>query len=80
MELDVYSTDIDWVPISKGINDSFAIGFVDGSFKLITKLTKVEKHVVDAHKAAVNYLFSLFIFNLYIFLFFQHLMNLKKVD
>lgn len=55
MELEVYSTDIDWVPISKGINDSFAIGFVDGSFKLITKLTKVEKHVVDAHKAAVNY-------------------------
>lgn len=54
MELENYSTDLDWIPISKGVNDIFAIGFVDGSFKLITKLSKVEKHVLEAHKAAVN--------------------------
>jgi hypothetical protein len=31
----------------------FAVGFVDGSFKLITKAAKIEKAVPDAHKGAV---------------------------
>jgi hypothetical protein len=38
MELDSYPTDFDWLPMTKGVNDMFAVGFVDGSFKLITKL------------------------------------------
>lgn len=53
MDLENFSTDIDWVPTSKGLNDSFAIGFVDGSFKIITKLAKVEKTIADAHKGAL---------------------------
>ena len=53
MELDNYSTDIDWLPITKGINDIFAIGFVDGNFQLITKLAKVEK-TVEAHRGALT--------------------------
>jgi len=50
MELDNFPTSFDWLPLTKGVNDSFAIGFVDGSFRLITKLGKVEKVVTDAHK------------------------------
>lgn len=53
MDLENYATDLDWVPTSKGLNDSFAIGFVDGSFRIITKLAKIEKTVSDAHKGAV---------------------------
>ena len=51
--METFSTDLDWVPTSKGVNDSFAIGFVDGSFKIITKLAKIEKTVADAHKGAL---------------------------
>ena len=36
--------------MTKGVNDLFAIGFIDGSYKLITKLGKVDKVVPDAHK------------------------------
>jgi intraflagellar transport protein 80 len=54
MELDQYPTDMDWVPGTKGVNDMFALGFADGSYKLITKVGKVEKHVTDAHKGAVK--------------------------
>ncbi len=50
MELDLFPTDLDWLPMTKGVNDVFAIGFIDGSFRLITKLGKVEKVVADAHK------------------------------
>lgn len=50
MELEQYPTYLDWSPTSKGINDIFAIGFIDGSFKLISKIGKVEKVVSDAHK------------------------------
>jgi len=53
MELDSFPTDLDWLPIIKGINDVFAIGFIDGSYRIITKLAKVEKIVPDAHKGAV---------------------------
>jgi hypothetical protein len=53
MELEQYVTDTDWMPGTKGVNDLVAIGFADGSFKLVTRLAKVEKHVTDAHKGAV---------------------------
>lgn len=56
MELDNFPTSFDWLPLTKGVNDSFAIGFVDGSFRLITKLGKVEKVVTDAHKNGAVYL------------------------
>jgi intraflagellar transport protein 80 len=36
--------------MSKGINDVVAIGYIDGSFRLISKLGKVEKVNADAHK------------------------------
>ena len=52
MELDQFPTDIDY-PISKALNDCFAVGFVDGSFKLITKSGKIEKIVQEAHKGAL---------------------------
>ena len=53
MDTENFATDMDWMPGTKGVNDLFAIGFADGSFKLITKLAKVEKTVTDAHKGAV---------------------------
>jgi intraflagellar transport protein 80 len=35
------------------LNDFFAVGFVDGSFRLISKLGKSEKTVLEAHKGAL---------------------------
>jgi len=32
MEFEDYPTDLDWLPITKGVNEVFAIGFSDGSF------------------------------------------------
>lgn len=52
MELDQYPTDIDF-PTSKSLNDAFAIGFVDGSFRIVTKVGRTEKTVQDAHKGAL---------------------------
>jgi WD40 repeat protein len=52
LELESYPTDIDF-PISKALSDCFAIGFGDGSFRLVNKVGKVEKSVVEAHKGAV---------------------------
>lgn len=36
--------------MSKGVNDVVAIGYIDGSFRLISKLGKIEKVMADAHK------------------------------
>lgn len=45
-ELDSFPTSIDWMPAgNKGVNDIVAIGFSDGSFKLITRLGKLDKEV-----------------------------------
>lgn len=54
LELDKFATDLDWLHMAKGIYDLFAIGFVDGSFKLITKLSKIDKVVSEAHQGAVS--------------------------
>jgi len=54
MDLESYATDSDWQPGAKGANDLLAVGFADGSFKLITKLAKTEKTVPDAHKGAIT--------------------------
>lgn len=59
MDLENYATDMDWQPGAKGTSDLLAVGFVDGSFKLITKLAKTEKTVTDAHKGAVTLLYIL---------------------
>jgi hypothetical protein len=32
MEFESHPTDLDWLPIAKGLNEVFAIGFADGSF------------------------------------------------
>ena len=64
MEFQNYCTDLDWLPILKGVNDSFAIGSVDGSFRIVTRLAKVDKTIPDAHKGAVNNLFFSFFFAL----------------
>ena len=36
--------------MSKGVNDVVAIRYIDGSFRLISKLGKIEKVMADAHK------------------------------
>lgn len=44
--------------MSKGVNDVVAIGYIDGCFRLISKLGKVEKVNADAHKnGAVFFIF-----------------------
>ena len=45
MELDSFAVDHDWMPFSKGSSDVAAVGFADGSLKLINKNGKVEKHM-----------------------------------
>jgi len=46
---------------NKGINELVAIGFSNGSLKLITKTGKVDKEIKDAHKdAAVRDCLNLF--------------------
>ncbi|EAR82753.3 intraflagellar transporter (macronuclear) [Tetrahymena thermophila SB210] len=52
-ELDSFPTAIDWMPAgNKGFNETVAIGFSDGSFKLISRLGKLEKEFKQAHKDA----------------------------
>jgi intraflagellar transport protein 80 len=53
MELDSFSTDHDWVPHSKGSSEVFAVGYIDGTFKIFNKSCKLEKHVTDAHKKSI---------------------------
>lgn len=45
LDLDSYAIDHDWMPFSKGTSDVVAIGFADGTIKLINKNGKVEKHI-----------------------------------
>jgi len=42
--------------MSKGVNDVVAIGYIDGSFRLINKLGKIEKVNADAHKNGAVFL------------------------
>ena len=53
LDLDSFAVDHDWVPINKGISDTLAVGFADGSFKLYNKNGKIEKNVTDAHKKCI---------------------------
>jgi len=32
MDFDEHPTEMDWLPITKGINELLAVGFADGSF------------------------------------------------
>lgn len=45
IDLDSYAVDHDWMPFSKGSSDIAAVGFSDGTLKLINKNGKVEKHM-----------------------------------
>jgi intraflagellar transport protein 80 len=54
MDLENSGMDIDWAPMTKGNSDLFAIGFADGSFKLINRNGRVDKTVTEAHKGCVT--------------------------
>jgi WD40 repeat protein len=41
LDLDSYAIDHDWMPFSRGSSDVAAVGFADGSIKLINKNGKV---------------------------------------
>lgn len=41
LDFDAYSTDHDWIPNTKGSSDAFAVGFVDGSFRIYNKTGKL---------------------------------------
>jgi hypothetical protein len=47
MDLETYAVDHDWAPFSKGASDILAVGFADGTIKLINKNGKVEKHITS---------------------------------
>lgn len=51
--LDIPANDISWQPATRGSSETLAIACTDGSFKIINKSGRVEKHVTDAHKGAV---------------------------
>ena len=54
LELDSYAVDHDWMPFSKGSSEVVAVGFGDGSIKLINKNGKVEKNISnDTHKKSL---------------------------
>ncbi len=54
MDLENFSTDIDWAPMVKGASELVAIGYADGSFKLINRNGRVDKSVADAHKGSIT--------------------------
>lgn len=41
LELDSYAIDHDWMPFTKGVSDLAAIGFADGTIRLVNKNGKV---------------------------------------
>ena len=56
-DLEGYVTDMHWFPAGKGGgstggNDVFACSFSDGSFRILTRGGRVERHVPDAHRGA----------------------------
>ena len=54
LDLESYAIDHDWMPFSKGASDVVAVGFADGTIKLINKNGKVEKHInTETHKKSV---------------------------
>ena len=56
-DLEGYVTDMHWFPAGKGGgstggNDVFACSFSDGSFRILTRGGRVERHVLDTHRGA----------------------------
>lgn len=49
---DSYCTAMAWIPNSKGLDNTFALGCADGSFRLISENGREEKKV-DAHRGAL---------------------------
>jgi len=45
LDLESFAVDHDWMPFSKGASELLAVGFGDGTIKLINKLGKVERHI-----------------------------------
>lgn len=43
MDVDQPVIAMDWLPNAKGTQEMFAVGNADGSFKLITKMGRIEK-------------------------------------
>jgi intraflagellar transport protein 80 len=52
--MDVPMTGLGWQPATRGVSEVFAVSFTDGSFKLVSKTGRVEKHVTDAHTGAIT--------------------------
>ena len=53
MEIDTPVLAMDWYPSGKGSNEVIAAACSDGSFKLISKVGRVEKNVTEAHATAI---------------------------
>eukprot|EP00357_Protocruzia_adherens_P036295 CAMPEP_0115012696 /NCGR_PEP_ID=MMETSP0216-20121206/24908_1 /TAXON_ID=223996 /ORGANISM="Protocruzia adherens, Strain Boccale" /LENGTH=748 /DNA_ID=CAMNT_0002381837 /DNA_START=628 /DNA_END=2874 /DNA_ORIENTATION=+ len=53
MDLDAPPTDIHWMPSSRGANETLAVAFSDGSFRLINKNFRASEVTKEAHKGAV---------------------------
>ena len=60
LDLEGYSTSMEWGPGHKSGNDAVALGTSEGSLKIIGKNGKVEKVISDAHSTAVCYLIKIF--------------------
>ena len=52
-ELETPVTSLSWQPAARGASEVLAIACSDGSFKIINKSGRIEKHATDAHKGAV---------------------------
>ncbi len=53
MDIDTPVLSMDWYPSGKGSNEVLAVACSDGSYKLVSKLGRVEKSVAEAHASAI---------------------------
>lgn len=53
MDIDTPVLSMDWYPSGKGSNEVLAVACSDGSYKLISKLGRIEKSVAEAHASAI---------------------------
>ena len=54
MDLDVPCTDMDWFPVARASNELLAIGYSNGSIKLMSKSGRIEKTVEKAHNGSIT--------------------------
>ena len=53
MDIETPVLAMDFYPASKGVQQQFALACSDGSFKIVSKMGRIEKNIVEAHQTAI---------------------------